>query len=76
MLNLKEWVGSKKTKDSLVGVFVVLSVLFVMLYASGGDPEKFKALLEAAKLYVGGALALLGLKLTGQAVIDNSKVQK
>jgi len=73
MLNLTEWLGSKKTKDALVGVFVVLLVMFVMLFASGGDVVKYGELLEVSKPYVLGALTLLGLTVAGQSLVDKSK---
>ena len=75
-MNLSEWLGSKKTKDALVGVAFILVIIAMMLYASGGDPEQFKALLEAAQWYVLSAMGLLGLKVTGQSVIDTAKVGK
>ena len=69
-MNLKAWIGSKKTKNALMGVVSILIVVGMLLAASGGDSEKFGALLQMVWPYVLGMLSLLGITNLGQSHVD------
>ena len=75
-MNLKEWFGSKKTKNTWVGIVLVLIVVAACLFASKGDPEKFAALMAVAWPYVMGALGLLMATNLGQSHIDAKLAEK
>jgi len=74
-MNLEEWMSSKKTKHYLIGLAFIALFLGACLYVSGGDPEKFKALLEAAKEYVWSAVGLGAAAIVGQSAVDREKAK-
>ncbi len=75
-MNLKGWFESKRTKDALVGVGAMTVMIALLLYASGGDPEKFEKLLKVATPYSMSLLTLLGIKIIGQSHTDGKLVEK
>lgn len=70
MLNLNEYMGSKKTKDMIVGLVVLFVILLLVTYISSGDPEKVKALLIAYLPIIGPIGALVGIKISAQGFAD------
>ena len=75
-MNLKAWIGSKKTKNALMGVVSILIIIGMLLAASGGDSEKFGALLQMVWPYVLGMLSLLGITNLGQSHVDAKLAEK
>lgn len=70
MLNLKDWLGSKKTKDMLFGEGLLLIVMLIVLYMSGGKPEAVKALLAALIPLLVPMFGLIGVKIGAQGIAD------
>ncbi len=71
----KKWLDSKKVKNGLAAMLYVVLILALFLWAAAGDPEKFKLLLEAAKMYVMAPLGVLGVATAGQAGVDIKAVK-
>ena len=72
-MNLGEYLGSKKTKHFLSGALMIMGTMGMCMWASGGDPEKFKAFLEAAKPYVMMAVGLATAAVGAQGAADFGK---
>lgn len=70
MLNLNEWLGSKKTKDMLVGLVVLGAILLLVSLLAKGDHEKISALLIAFMPILVPMGALVGITIGGQALAD------
>ena len=76
MLNLKEWLGSKKTKDMLSSQVAIVIVCVVILYIAKGDPEQVKALVESLKEPLRAIAVLGGVGLLSRAGVDTMKAAK
>lgn len=70
MLNLNEYLGSKKTKDMLVGLVVLAGILMLVTYVSRGDPEKIKLLLIAYLPILAPMAGLVGITIGSQGLAD------
>ena len=73
MFNLKEWLGSKKTKDMLSSQVAIVVVCVVILLIAKGNPEQVKALVEALKEPLRAIAVLGGVGLIGRAGTDMVK---
>lgn len=76
MFNLKEWLGSKKTKDMLSSQAAIAAVTLGVVVVTKGDPQKIEAVLTAIDkpLMILGGLG--GLGLLGRAGVDTMKAAK
>ena len=70
-LNLKDWLGSKKTKDMMwtQGIMTVLGIAVV--WFADGNPEKVKGILESMTILFSLIAGVGTTKLTVQAAIDH-----
>lgn len=65
-----KFLGSRKATLALVGIIFTAGTMAACLYVSGGEPEKYKALLDTSMEIVKYALAALGAAIAGQAAVD------
>jgi len=70
LLNLGEWLGSKKTTDMLWTQAILLLILVVLILAAKADPEKLKALLLVLWPYLLGIFGLGMGKMGAQGLAD------
>jgi len=75
-MDLKKWTSSRKTLDMLSTQGILLLVIFGILWMSGGDPDKAKALGEALLPYVGMIGGVGGIKILGQSHVDAKTAAK
>lgn len=73
MEKLKEWWDSKKTKNMLIAKVLILAVVVVCVWASGGDIDKFVKLIGAVKEAILGIAVVAGITNAAQGMSDNGK---
>ena len=70
-MNMKEWIGSKKTKDMIATQAAIAIVTVVILWMSEGDPEKVKSLMSGIREALALIAGIGGIKIAGQAAVDS-----
>lgn len=70
MLNIEEFLGSKKAKSMLTTQAGLVAVALGVVWYAGGDPEKVKALMEALQTVLALIAGTGAVHIAGQSVVD------